>query len=223
MPETRRCTYTSDPVIVDGHLDEPSWTQAEVLEFFVPESGEPVISRTDGRMLWDDNFLYAGFHACDRDVWSYQTERDCPTCHEDVLELFFMPDEASGIYYNFEINALGTVYDACNRPPYLAGGADMIRWKQWDCQDLSVGIHVEGAINDLDVEDEFWQLEIAVPFASLPTVDGPPAPGDRWRFHLSRYDYSIYLPEGRELSSTAHLSKCDFHYFQDWDVLEFQQ
>jgi hypothetical protein len=222
MPDTHFCTYTAEPITPDGQLDEPAWELAEVLDFYVPPKADPVISKTEGRLLWDNKFLYAGYRAYDRDVWSTYTEPNSPTCHEDVLELFFMPDETEGTYYNFEINALGTVYDACNRRPYKAGGSGSQRWKQWNCENLGVGVHVEGKINDMTVEDEYWQLEIAVPFASLPTVPSPPQAGDKWRFHLARYDYSMYLPDGLELSTTARLPKVDFHLIETWDVLEFR-
>ena len=48
-----------------------------------------------------------------------------------------------------------------------------------------------------------------------------PVAGDKWAFHLSRYDYSMYLDGGVELSSTALLSKVDFHKAKDWSTLEF--
>lgn len=44
---------------------------------------------------------------------------------------------------------------------------------------------------------------------------------DRWLFHLAHYDYSIYLPEGLELSSCAPLTKIDFHHYEDWITLRF--
>ncbi len=64
-------------------------------------------------------------------------------------------------------------------------------------------------------------IEIAIPFAGLPTLDRPPQSGDRWLFHLARYDYSVYLPEGVELSSCAPLAQVDFHRYEDWIGLRF--
>jgi hypothetical protein len=77
-------------------------------------------------------------------------------------------------------------------------------------------------LNDPSDVDEYWQLEVAIPFADLPTLDGrAPRAGDQWLFHLARYDYSVYLPEGVELSSCAPLRKVDFHRYEDWITLRF--
>lgn len=79
-------------------------------------------------------------------------------------------------------------------------------------------------MNNWRDEDKYWQLEVAIPFESLPTLKGKiPWPGDTWLFHLSRYDYSVYLPKGVELSSCAPLSRVDFHYYEDWLHLKFER
>jgi len=215
------CSHITEPVVIDGLLDEPVWRKAEVLDFYVPVSHSRPISKTEGRLLWDDKNLYVGYKAYDKDIFSYHTERDSQTCNDDVLEVFLKPDPDKEPYYNFEINALGTVYDALNLKRG-AGGGGHIRWKMWNCEGLKIGVHIEGTINNPEDEDEFWQLEVAIPFASLPTLGGkPPGAGDTWLFHLSRYDYSIYLPEGIELTSCAPLTKVDFHHYEDWMPLKF--
>lgn len=215
------CRRAGGAITIDGLLDEPDWAQAAVLGFVVPVSHAEPISKTEGRLLWDDRCLYVGFRACDKDIWSYLTERDDETCQEDVLEVFLKPGRDQDAYYNFEINALNTVYDALNLKRG-AGGEDHHRWSRWNCQGLKSAVSIRGTINDPRDVDEYWQLEMAVPFADLPTLGGkPPAGGDVWRFHLSRYDYSVYLPEGMELSSCAPLTEVDFHRYEDWMELRF--
>ena len=187
----------------------------------IPVSNETPLSRTEAALLWDQTHLYAAFKAFDKDIWSYFTERDSITCEEDVLELFLKPDPGSDPYYNFEINAINTVYDAFNRKRG-AGGNDHHRWSRWNCDGLRSAVTVQGTINDPSDVDEYWQLELAIPFADLPTLQGrPPAPGDTWRFHAARYDWSVYLPEGVELSSCARFTKPDFHRYEDWPELRF--
>jgi hypothetical protein len=44
---------------------------------------------------------------------------------------------------------------------------------------------------------------------------------DVWTCHLARYDYSLYLPDGPELSSCAPLSELNFHLREEWIPLEF--
>ncbi len=220
LRESYDCPYTDQPITVDGHLDEAAWDKAEVLDFFIPVTFEKPISPTEARMLWDDDYLYVGFKAWDKDIWSYLTERDSSTCSEDVLEVFVKPDAERDPYYNFEINALNTVFDAYN-VKRGAGGNDHHRWSRWDCQGLQSAVFVKGTMNNWEDEDEFWQLEVGIPFADLPTVAGAPNPEDIWLFHLSRYDWSVYLPEGNELSSCAPLTAVDFHRYEDWMPLRF--
>ena len=103
-----------------------------------------------------------------------------------------------------------------------AGGPDHHRWSRWDCPGLKSAVAIKGTLNEPSDVDEYWQLEAAIPFAGLPTLDGrTPHAGDRWQFHLARYDFSIYLPEGVELSSCAPLTKVDFHRCEDWIPLRF--
>lgn len=214
------CVFTAEPIVVDGLLNDPAWKSARPLAFTVPATHETPVSKTEAGILWDREFLYVCFKAYDRDIYGYHTARDAATCNEDVLEVFIKTAPYREPYYNFEINALGTVYDAYNVRRSAAGSDH--RWSRWNCRGLKVGVHIEGTLNNWEDEDEYWQLEVAIPFADLPDLKGkPPEKGDEWLFHLARYDYSVYLPEGVELSSCARLSRADFHRFEDWRTLRF--
>ena len=215
------CLFATEKVKVDGYLDEQVWKRAETLNFIVPVTNEEPLSKTEAKLLWDKDYLYVSFKAYDKDIWGYYTKRDEPTCQEDVLEVFFKTDSEKEPYYNFEINALGTVYDGFNLKRG-AGGEDHHRWSRWNCKGLKIGIKIKGTLNNPEDRDEYWQLEVAIPFANLPTLKGKaPENGDIWVFHLSRYDYSVYLPEGVELSSCAPLTRVDFHRYEDWLRLKF--
>lgn len=218
-----RCGFIDEPIIVDGVLDELVWQQALPMGLVLPVSHAEPISKTEAKLLWDKNYLYVGFKAHDKDIWSYLAERDSLTCSEDVLEVFIKPDADKDGYYNFEINALNTVYDAFNLKRN-AGGSDHHRWSRWNCEGLKSAVSIKGTLNDPNDVDEYWCLEVAVPFAGLPSLAGrTPENGDVWKFHLARYDYSIYLPEGVELSSCAPFTKVDFHRYEDWRELRFSQ
>lgn len=217
------CLYADENLKIDGNLTEASWEKAEILDFFIPVSGKPAVSKTEGRVLWSEKYLYVGFKAYDRDIWGYFRKRDSATCSEDVLEIFVKPDLRSELdcYYNFEINALGTVYDAFN-VKRRAGGGGAHRWSRWNCKGLKVGVQIKGTLNDWTDEDEYWQLEVGIPFAALPTMKGKcPQAGEIWKFHLARYDYSVYLENGVELSSCARLTRADFHNASEWRLMRF--
>jgi hypothetical protein len=224
--EIYACAFTSEPIKVDGFLNEPAWEKAKVLNFTLPVTFKEPISKTEGRLLYDDKYLYVGIKAYDQDIWSYCKERDGKTCLEDVLEVFIKPDPAAhpdgpDPYYNFEINALGTVLDAFNVKRGAAG--NYARWSNWNCEGLKIAVQIKGTLNDWRDKDEYWTLEVAIPFAELPSLAGKsPQKGDLWLFHLARYDYSVYLPKGVELTSCAPLSRADFHFYEDWMRLKFE-
>lgn len=220
MRAAYHCPYSSAPITVDGELNEPIWEKAKTISLVIPVSFKEPISKTEAKVVYDKNFLYVAFKAYDQDVWSLLTERDSSTCSEDVLEVFFKTHPDKDPYFNFEINALGTVLDAYNLKRNAAGNYK--RWSQWDCAGLKMAIKVKGTLNDWTDRDEYWILEVAIPFAEIPTLGGKsPVKGDKWLFSLARYDYSIYLPEGRELTASAPLSVLNFHWYEDWCELIF--
>ena len=217
------CQYTTDEIKIDGEFDEPCWKKCMVATMLIPVSGTKPLSYTEGRLLWDDKNIYVALKAWDKDIAGKYTRRDSPTYLDDVLEVFLMPFEhmkyknKSNVYYNFEVNALEAFYDGVNNPNF--SGREITGW---NCKDIQIAVKIEGTLNNPDDEDKFWQLEMAVPFSSMPTCDGKvPVNGEEWKFHLARYDYSRYLPVSPELSSCAPLTKRAFHYYKDWVKLIF--
>lgn len=215
------CHHTSGPIKIDGKLDEPSWNNARSMSFYVPVTFAEPISKTEARIMWDSKYVYVGFKAYDKDVFAMNVGRDSRTCADDVLEFFFQPNPAKSPYYNFEINALGSIYDAYSLKRY-AGGENNQRWSRWNCKGIKVGITINGTLNNAKDVDKYWQMEIAVPLDEV-VANGAQRPtvGSQWKVNLARYDYSVYLPDGLELTSCCHLSKVDYHLMADWDTIEF--
>ncbi len=217
------CHRATGPISIDGKLDEADWQRVTGVNFYIPQTGAKPLSNTEGKILWDDKYLYVAFKAYDKDIWGYQTMRDGPTCLEDVLEVFFKTDPSSEPYYNFEINALGTIYDAHmikrDTECYMDG-----RWKHWNCEGINVGISIKGTLNNPYDVDEYWIMEVAIPFASLPTLNGKaPNVGDKWMLQLARIDCSVYLPDGIEFSASSPLSKTNFHLPAEWQTVRFER
>lgn len=56
---------------IDGSLDEPVWSTAPVATDFVqnfPVAGTPALTRTEVRILYDDNAVYIGAYLFDDPV-----------------------------------------------------------------------------------------------------------------------------------------------------------
>jgi hypothetical protein len=185
---------TSEPLTIDGRLDERSWRMAPRSPRFVDlVHGTPTIHDTRAAVLWDDDYLYAGFWVEEPFVAATLTERDSLVWTENDVEVFIAGEDA---YYEFEINALGTVYeaffvweDAYERAGYgkLSEFARNVPgaqpWNgvgftnhprgprfgffQWDLPGLRSAVHVDGTLNDNSDRDRGWTVELAFPWTGL--------------------------------------------------------
>ena len=59
-------------------------------------------------VLWDDSCLYVAYWIEEPNLQADLTERDAPIYQNNDVELFIAGRDA---YYEFEINALGTIYE----------------------------------------------------------------------------------------------------------------
>lgn len=202
-PEERIARYTAfraaGPIAIDGRLDEPSWRLASRSPRFVDLiTGAPTIHDTRAAVLWDDDYLYVGFWVEEPFVEARLTERDAPIYTENDVEVFVAGRDA---YYELELNALGTPYEALfvwedryeregfARRPGLARDAEGARpWNgvgfdrhprgprigffRWDLPGMKAVGSIDGTLNDKTDRDRGWTAEIALPWSSLRAVAG---------------------------------------------------
>jgi len=103
------CHRAPGPVEIDGNLDKPVWRAAPRSRRFVDlVTGEPGFLDTRVACLWDDEALYVGFWIEEPQVRASLTERDSYIWFDNDVEVFLAGDDC---YYEFEINALNTVYE----------------------------------------------------------------------------------------------------------------
>lgn len=195
-PARYTCYRTAGPIVVDGKLDEPSWQLAPASTPFVDiVTGEPAWFDTRVALLWDDDYLYFGFRAEETDVWGTLRERDSRIWEENDLEVFI--GGGRDAYYEFEVNALNTVYEAfwiwkdalkpgspyhgkpefdpaTQRTLVLDGVGGHVhprgeRWGflEWDFPGLRTAVHVDGAVNRRDHTDRGWTAELAFPWKGM--------------------------------------------------------
>jgi hypothetical protein len=103
------CYRTENNIKIDGCLDEQSWRKAPRSPRFVDlVTGEPGFWDTRMAALWNDQSLYIVFWIEEPYVQAKFTERNSPIYLENDVEVFIAGKHC---YYEFEINALGTVYE----------------------------------------------------------------------------------------------------------------
>ncbi|MBL8828510.1 MAG: carbohydrate-binding family 9-like protein [Planctomycetaceae bacterium] len=215
------CRLASGPIKIDGKADELAWQQAPVIDEFVTgwAKGGPraATSLTKARILWNDQGFYFLAEMADEDLYSDVTEHDGETWLNDVFEIFFKPADDKPAYYEFEINALNTQFDL-----YLPnrGAGNVRRFLKAHKFNLQTAVTLRGTLNNERDRDQGWTLEGLIPWTGLQLTGGAPSVGDRWRFTLCRYDYSVYLGDP-ELTSIALFKQANFHRVEDYPWVKF--
>lgn len=135
----------TESLVLDGKLDKPFWQHATWTDDFVDIEGDqrPLPAKqTRVKMLWDDEYFYFGAELMEDQIWGTLTERDSVIFYDNDFEIFIDPTGDSHQYYEFEINALNTVWDLLLVKPYRDGGPPI---NGWDIQGLKTAIHIEGS------------------------------------------------------------------------------
>ena len=212
------CRWASGPIKLDGVLDEPAWKKAPVLSAFsVYWQGRKAKTATKARLLWDRDYLYFAADMEDADLYADVKEYNGVTWENDVFELFFKPSPRKLAYYEFQVNARNTHLELF-LPSRGAGGYR--RFAGRPPLGLESAVKLDGTLNNWRDRDRGWTVEGRIAWKAFRDTGGRPAPGDRWRFVLCRYDYSAYL-ERTDLTSTAPLTQPDFHRYEDYGELVF--
>ena len=215
------CRWATGPIEIDGKADDAAWKTAQVIDkFYLPwlkDKARPAKTATRARLLWDREHLYFFADLEDADLFAPLTEHDARLWENDVFELFFKPDEKAPGYYEFQVNAAGTVLDM-----FIAERGK----KQFDEMKADGPFHVKaavvrrGTLERGDV-DEGWSVEGRIPWTDMLRTGGRPAESEIWRFALCRYDYDQKWPEP-ELSTCAPIvSKTSFHLHEEYARLKF--
>lgn len=142
-----RCRKTDEDIVIDGKLDENVWRQTPSVKFRGITDGSNPPFLTEGKLVWDDDYLYAGFYfersdvrcfcAMDeanmskemRDAFLNYRKRDegdpwgyaeCAIMHMDSFgKVFLDPDGDGSNYLEFQINPANTIFDAWYKQGYV--------------------------------------------------------------------------------------------------------
>jgi hypothetical protein len=190
------------PPVIDGRLDDAGWAAAPWTEDFGDIRGPSLPAprfRTRARIAWDEQYLYVAAELEEPHVWAAMTEHDQIIWHEKNFEVFVDPDGDEELYFEYEINALGTVFDLVLVRTYIAGGPAL---HEWDWKGARFGIQVDGTLNDPSDIDRGWTVELALPWTPMAPGLGeggriPPQPGDTWRINFSRVMWEHDVVDGR--------------------------
>ncbi|OPA79358.1 carbohydrate-binding family 9-like protein [Paenibacillus selenitireducens] len=198
-PKHYICKRAEGPLVLDGRIDKPFWDTADWTEEFVDIEGDlrpKPAKQTRVKMLWDDQYFYFAAELIEDQIWGTLTERDSVIFYDNDFEIFIDPDGDSHQYYEFEINALNTVWDLLLVKPYRDGGPPV---NAWDINGLQTAVHIDGELNQPGAENRKWSVEVAMPWTSLRecAAEGrPPVKGEFWRVNFSRVEWRTEVQDG---------------------------
>ncbi len=204
---------------VDGELNEPVWAKAAVLRpFYLNDDAGREREHTEVRFWYDDEGLYLGWKCRDVDIQATFTNRDDHLWEEEVVEFFVTPKSLNS-YFEFEWNPLNAVFDASVENNLDEKGVSKKYRGEWGytARGLKHAVKVKGTVNDSSDRDEYWQVEIRLPFADL----GKSAPKSKevWRANFYRYNRTKGMP--LELLSWSPARLPGFHQPTRFGYLEF--
>lgn len=206
-------------VKIDGELDEPVWSKARLIKSLDQNDGAgPERERTELRLWCDEEALYLGWICQDSDIQATLTNRDDMLFKEEVVEFFVAPRSPTH-YYEFEWNPRGAVFDAIIDHQLDTKGISKSVRGDWNytAKRMQSAVKVKGKINKTSDKDEFWQVEIRLPFADL--GQPPPKPKELWHANFHRISRAKGLPV-EHLSWSPTLSST-FHQPSRFGILEF--
>jgi hypothetical protein len=179
--EVRR---TTQPIKVDGILDDASWAATPPLGALVNNSdGSPSPLKSECKVVYDDRFIYFCSRFEDQNIWATLNKRDEHLWTEEVFEVFLRADLKQTSYIELEVNPLGTMIDI-----FLLDIRKPLHYESWNSEKLRWAVKVDGTV-DGQPGDREWTCEIALPLEDVvPAPNLPPKPGDRWILNLYRVE-----------------------------------
>jgi hypothetical protein len=206
-------------VTVDGDLTEPVWSRAAVLTpFYKNDGSRPEREPTQLRLWYDDAALYLGWTCHDSDIEATFTARDSKFWEEEVVEFFVTPKDLTR-YFELQWNPLGGVFDAIISNQLDDHGGSRKYQGDWSftAKGMKSAVKVRGTVAKPTDKDEFWQVEVMIPFADLGR--DRPKPGETWRGNFYRFNRGNGLPV-EEVSWSPTRTR-SFHEPSRFGYLEF--
>ncbi len=190
--EASRASLTAPPAAeapaIDGVADDAAWQGVPRGTMRENMGAKDAVAATQVAATFDDSSLYVLIECAEPNMDALAIERlahdSSDVFRSDNVELILDPGGEGTNYAQFAVSAGGSTWDGFHAD---AQTTDLEWSPEWD-----------SAVN---VRDDGWTVEIAVPLASIDMADI--AEGDSWRFNLHRTRRSTARPnEYQALSPT---------------------
>jgi 3',5'-cyclic AMP phosphodiesterase CpdA len=161
---------TTQPPTINGKLTDTVWKQtATINNLMYPDLSGPATPGTQVWLAYDDKNLYLACRCEEKDMKSLMAkvhQRDGDVWKDDCLEFFLDTNLDHKTYYQFDVNTLGTIYDATG----FGNNSE-----KYNANNIQVAASRESGD---------WTVEMAIPWNDLNIQ--PPKSGTRMGYEISR-------------------------------------
>lgn len=192
-PLSYDCAFSKVAPVIDGDLSDACWKHAAWSVDFCEIRGGDQPSprfRTRMKMRWTADALVVAAELCEPHIWGTLRNKNSIIFHDNDFEIFLDPDGDGLNYYEFEVNALGTIWELTLDKAYSKGGTAT---HGTNLPGLRSAVKINGTLNDPSDTDTSWSVEISIPWKDLASYRGAdaaaPAAGETWRINFSRVEW----------------------------------
>jgi hypothetical protein len=169
---------------------------------------------TKVKLLYSDTGVYALYDCEDKKITATLQEDFTSLWREDVIEIFFWPDESFPIYLEYELSPLN--YELAILVPNLNGQAS--GWKPWNYKGAKKTRKATKIMQDENENVVGWRGEFFIPYPLMkPLQNVPPKKGTEWRANIYRIDYD----EAESSYWSWQPVNSNFHEFQKYGTFVF--
>lgn len=169
---------------------------------------------TQAKLLYSEEGIYALFSCKDNKITATFQEDFANLWTEDVVEIFFWPDESSTIYFEYELSPLN--YELPILVPNMNG--QFLGWRPWQYEGERKTRHATKIVSADNGDPTAWIAEFFIPFALLkPLQNVPPRSGASWKMNMYRIDY-----DDEYTSWSWRPVKTNFHDYKSFGTIRFE-
>lgn len=196
---------------ITGDGSAPEWSSTEWITL---EKRKGLGSYgTRAKLLYSESGIYGLFSCEDQKITATLKEDFANLWTEDVIEIFFWPDQTVPLYFEYELSPLN--YELAILVPNMDG--KFLGWKPWQYEGGRKTRHATKIVGGSQTPRE-WMGEFFIPFSLLqPLRNVPPKKGDQWRMNMYRIDYD------KEYTSWSWQPvQKNFHDYEKFGVITFE-
>ena len=194
------CYQLNHPVNIDGKMSPEEWDNIPWTADFTDIEGDKQPAphlQTRAKMAYDSTGMYFAALMEEPHVWGTITQHDAVIFHDNDFEIFLNPSGDTHNYMEYEVNALGTVWDLFLTKPYRDGPVVL---NNWEFAGMKSAVHVDGTLNNPNDTDRSWSVEVFIPWESIYQPmrrSESPQAGEQIRVNFSRVQWTTAIKDGQ--------------------------